>query len=133
LVESTTIHPVVSGLYKMDNIVNFACVKEWDTEFFIKYGQFKFLCESDLKKMDKFESVAYNGLGFFACRREVFDKLKYPFFYRPLEEIKDKDGNVVLVEMCSEDVAFCRNLTDQGIKIMVNKDIILGHEKTFAI
>jgi hypothetical protein len=133
LVESTELYPVVSGIYKMSNVVDFACVKDWDIDYFKKTGNFKFISENDIAKMDKFEEVAYNGMGFFACKREIFNKLQYPYFHRELEEIKDKDGNVIITEMCSEDVAFCKNLSDAGIKIIVNTKLIVGHEKLFVI
>jgi hypothetical protein len=35
--------------------------------------------------------------------------------------------------MCSEDVAFCKNVIDAGFDIVVNTDLIVGHEKTLVI
>jgi hypothetical protein len=80
----------------------------------------------------KYISVAYNGMGFFACRKGVIEKLKYPYFSYPLIEIEAEDGKI-LRDMCSEDVAFCKNLTDAGFDIMVNTDLVVGHEKTLVI
>jgi len=54
-------------------------------------------------------------------------KLKYPYFSYPLIEI---DG---LRETCSEDVSFCKNLTDAGFEITVNTTLRVGHEKTLVI
>ena len=47
-------------------------------------------------RLDKFDKkyikVAYNGMGFFACRREVLEKIKYPYFSYPLIEMETEDG-----------------------------------------
>jgi len=36
-------------------------------------------------------------------------------------------------DMCSEDVAFCKNLQDAGFDVVVNTTIRVGHEKTLII
>ena len=89
LIEDTKKYPVVSGLYRMQDRVHFATVQEWDVEYFKKYGSFEFM--RDLPT-DKYISVAYSGMGFFACRRGVIEKLKYPYFSYPLVEIEAEDG-----------------------------------------
>ena len=35
LLEDTKKYPVVSGLYRMQDMVHYTCVKEWDTDYFI--------------------------------------------------------------------------------------------------
>ena len=129
LIEDTKKYPVVSGLYRMQDRVHFATVQEWDVEYFKKYGSFEFM--RDLPT-DKYISVAYSGMGFFACRRGVIEKLKYPYFSYPLVEIEAEDGKI-LRDTCSEDVSFCKNLTDAGFEIMVNTDLHVGHEKTLVV
>lgn len=131
IIDATDNYPVVSGLYKMANGKNFACVKEWDTENFVKNGTFTFMSPSDITTIDtdtdRYIEVAYNGMGFFAARKEVLDAIKYPYFWAPLQQIGD------LTDMCSEDVAFCKNIQEAGYKIMVDTKVIVGHEKTFVI
>jgi hypothetical protein len=129
LIEDTEKYPVVSGLYRMQDGVHFATVQEWDVEYFKKYGSFEFM--RDLPA-DKYIPVAYSGMGFFACRRGVIEKLKYPYFSYPLVEIEAEDGKI-LRDTCSEDVSFCKNLTDAGFEIMVNTDLHVGHEKTLVV
>jgi len=73
LIEDTKTYPVVSGLYRMEDMVHYACVKEWDLDYFKKVGSFKFM-KSDEEVKDKYISVAYNGMGFFACRKGVIEK-----------------------------------------------------------
>jgi len=126
LIEDTNKYPVVSGLYRMEDLKHYACVKKWDVEHYITHGSFEFM-KSDEEIKDKYISVAYNGMGFFACRKGVIEKLKYPYFSYPLVEI---DG---LRETCSEDVSFCKNLTDAGFEITVNTSLRVGHEKTLVI
>ena len=131
LIEDTNTYPVVSGLYRMEDLKHYACVKKWDVEHYITHGSFEFM-KSDEEIKDKYISVAYNGMGFFACRKGVIEKLKYPYFSYPLVEMEGKDG-VMLNETCSEDVSFCKNLTDTGFEITVNTSIRVGHEKTLII
>ena len=131
LIEDTKKYPVVSGLYRMEDLKHYACVKKWDVEHYITHGSFEFM-KSDEEIKDKYISVAYNGIGFFACRKGVIEKLKYPYFSYPLVEMEGKDG-VMLNETCSEDVSFCKNLTDAGFEIIVNTSLRVGHEKTIVI
>lgn len=132
LIEDTEKHPVVSGLYRMEDLKHYAAVKEWDTEFFKKHGTFEFIKVNELDTSEKYMKVAYNGMGFFACRKGVIENLKYPYFSYPLIEIEAEDGKL-LRDMCSEDVAFCKNLKDAGYSIIVNTNLRVGHEKTFVI
>jgi hypothetical protein len=132
LIEDTDKYPVVSGLYRMADLQHYAAVKEWDDEYFKKYGTFEFLKVKDLDTPEKYMKVAYNGMGFFACRKGVIENLKYPYFSYPLIEIETEDGKV-LRDMCSEDVAFCKNLKDAGYPVIVNTSLRVGHEKTLVI
>ena len=138
LIENTEKYPIVSGLYMMKDMKHFACVREWDEEYFLKNRSFQFITPEDVKiykeeSKSDFMKVSYNGMGFFACRRGVIETIKYPYFYRELQTIKDKDGNTVMVDMCSEDVAFCKNLIDAGHSIYVNCNLHVGHEKNLII
>jgi hypothetical protein len=158
LIESTAIHPVVSGYYMMANNKHFAVVRDWNKSHFAEHGTFAFLepkdVEADIKafaaeleerkrasegkeemkplSQPNFMKVSYAGMGFFACRREVLDALSYPYFYRDLQRIRGKDGKE-LVDMCSEDVAFCKNVEDAGFDIMMNTRLRVGHEKSVVL
>jgi hypothetical protein len=132
LIEDTDTHPVVSGLYRMSDLKHYAVVKDWDVEYFKKNGTFEFLKVNELDTSEKYMKVAYNGMGFFACRKGVIENLKYPYFSYPLIEMETEDGKV-LRDMCSEDVAFCKNLKDAGYDVIVNTSLRVGHEKTLVI
>jgi len=132
LIEDTDKYPVVSGLYRMSDLQHYAAVKEWNMDYFKKHGTFEFLKVKDLDAAEKYMKVAYNGMGFFACRKGVIENLKYPYFSYPLIEIETEDGKV-LRDMYSEDVAFCKNLKDAGYPVIVNTSLRVGHEKTLVI
>ena len=151
-------HPVVSGLYMMDDGKHFAAVKNWDDAYFEKNFTYPFLTAEDLpkppekpknelvekpvvteepdtKSTDKesaepkpkpeYIPCAYAGMGFMAIRKGIVEQLNYPWFDHEPCKIGD------LVESCSEDVAFCRNLIENKIidAIMVNPRMRVAHEK----
>jgi hypothetical protein len=132
LIEDTEKYPVVSGLYRMEDLKHYAAVKKWDIEYFKQHGSFKFIGVDEIDKEEKYIKVAYNGMGFFACRKGVIENLKYPYFSYPLLEIEAENGKLIR-DMCSEDVAFCKNLKDVGYDVMVNTQLRVGHEKKFVI
>jgi hypothetical protein len=137
LIESTNQHPVVSGMYRMSNLTSYTIVKDWDTEYFAKNGTFKFLTPEDVTKWKtetqlKYLPVHYTGLGFFAITKDVLRKMSYPYFYSEMQEIITDDGKI-LRDICSEDVAFCKNILKLGIPIVINTDIRVGHNKLIVI
>jgi hypothetical protein len=110
LIESTEEHPVVAGMYRMADLTNYAFVKDWDIEHFKKHGSFKFITPEEVetwKKETEFKyyPVVYSGMGFMAVKKEVFDKISYPYFDSELEVIEGDDGKIIK-DICSEDVAF---------------------------
>ena len=136
LIESTDIHPVVSGYYMMADGKHLAVVKDWSVSYFAKNGTFQFLTPDDISTWKavqqnadkKFMEVSYAGLGFFACKREVLDSLEYPFFDAPLQRICTEDGREI-VDMCSEDVALSKNIQAKGYKVQLHVNLRVGHEK----
>jgi len=132
ILEDTKEHDVVSGLYRMADLQHFACVQDWNVDYFKKHGTFKFLRPEDVVGAPKYKKVSYNGMGFMAIRAGVIEKLKYPYFSYPLQEMETDEG-LILRDMCSEDVAFCKNLKDAGFDVVVNTQLVLGHEKMLVI
>jgi hypothetical protein len=133
LIEATEQHPVVSGIYRMADGEHYAAVKDWNETYFASHGTFQFLKQADMdawvqETQQRFMPVAYNGMGFFAVRRGVFEKLTYPYFVTDLQEIRCPDGRM-LRDTASEDVALCRNLSKAGIPIMILPGLRVGHEK----
>ena len=137
LIESTDVHNVVAGHYLMADCKSSAVVKDWNTEYFSKNGSFEFMTPKDIETWknatgSKFIPVSYVGLGFFAIKKEVLDKLKYPYYNSELQQIKTEDGSL-LVDICGEDVALCKNIQSAGYQVFVNADIRIGHEKSLIL
>lgn len=137
LVESTKTHPVVAGLYMMADCKHFAAVKEWNAVHYVEHGTFEFLSPETVNTIKahtqtKYMPVSYAGMGFFAARKEVLDALKYPFFHTDLVDFKAPDGREIS-EMCSEDVAFCKNIQAAGYNVYVNLGLRVGHLKELII
>ena len=137
LLASLEVHPVVAGYYCMADGKSFAVVKDWDTEFFAKNATFQFLEKESIEQWQKenqqlFMPVSYSGLGFFGARKEVLESLKYPFFDAPLQHIQGVDG-MELVDLCSEDVAFCKNIQAAGYTIHLHTNLRVGHEKPIIL
>ena len=137
LIESTDEHPVVAGMYRMADLSHFAFVKDWDTSYFKENGTFKFSTPEEIEKWKKetelkYLPVNYTGMGFMAVKKEVLDKMKYPYFDAEVQEIVKEDGTK-LRDICSEDVAFSKNIYKAGYQIVVNTDIRVGHIKPLII
>jgi hypothetical protein len=137
LIESTEQHPVVSGMYRMHDLQHYAIVKEWDTKYFSKNGTFEFITPQFVENWKqetglKYLPVHYAGMGFFAVRADVLRKMTYPYFQGELQEIITDEG-LILRDICSEDVCFCKNILKLGYQIVVNTDIRVGHNKPIVI
>jgi hypothetical protein len=137
LLAALELTPVVAGYYSMSDGKSFAVVKDWDTEYFGKNGTFKFLEKQDIEDWQTetkqlFMPVSYSGLGFFGMRKEVLDAMKYPYFDAPLQNITTSDG-IELADLCSEDVAFCKNIQALGYTINLHTNLRVGHEKPIVL
>ena len=56
LIEDTKTYPVVSGLYRMEDLKHFAMVKNWDLETFKKRGTFEFATVDSIENEPKYMS-----------------------------------------------------------------------------
>ena len=118
---------IASGLYKMNDGENYATVKDWNEEYFIKNGTFQFLNDELLSNLPTIFKADYTGFGFILIKNGVFEQLKYPWF-RPLWK---QFGNVT--EFTMEDVAFCHLVKDLNIEVHINKEVIVKHEKKMLL
>ena len=137
LIESLEIHPVVAGMYRMSNLTNYAIVKDSNLDYFFKKRAFEFLTPEYVEKWTKETSlkymiVSYTGLGFFGMHSEVLKKMTYPYFNAELQEIIMKNGKIIR-DICSEDVAFCKNIQKIGYQIVIDTSCIVGHYKNIII
>jgi len=121
-------HDVTAGVYMMEDLQNFATVKEWNKEYFEKKGTFKFLRPDDIIGAPQYMQVAYTGMGWMAIRKGVVEDLKYPWFHSDLEKVTDD-----IIDMNSEDVTFCKALWEAGHPIHIDTKIRVGHQKKMII
>jgi len=120
-------HDVTAGLYMMEDLQHMAVVKEWNEEYFQKYGTFKFLRPDDVVGAPEYMEVAYAGMGWMLIHKGVVEDLKYPWFWSDLQKIGD------LADMSSEDVAFCRALKEAGHPVHLDTKLRVGHQKKMII
>jgi GT2 family glycosyltransferase len=118
---------ICSGLYLMQGGRNFACVKNWDEEFFSKNGHFQFLSPRDIQDEKSLLKVNYVGMGWMLVKKGVFESLEYPWF----EPIRKQIGDTI--DFTMEDVAFCHKAIEKGYEIFVDPKVIVGHEKTVVL
>lgn len=118
---------IVSGIYKMDGGTHYATVPYWDEDYFQQNGSFQFMDDvvlNDFKSKYKKLPVVYTGFGFMLVKRGVFESMKYPWFKPEFVNIRGS------TDFTMEDVAWCREATKLGYKVMIDPNIVVGHEKT---
>jgi hypothetical protein len=120
-------HDVTAGLYMMEDLTHFAAVKDWKEDDFVKSGTFRFMRPEDIVGSSQYVKVAYAGMGWMLIRKGVVEDLKYPWFWSDLQKIGD------LVDMSSEDVAFCRSLEAAGHPVHIDTQLRVGHQKKMII
>ena len=123
---------VLCGIYLTTSGTHSTIVKDWDVEYFLKTGMFPFLTPQQLKEEankhpKKLAEVFYAGMGCMMVRRGALEKITYPWFEPVMHEIE------ISKDFSSEDVSLCWKWNDAGVKIYVDPDIIVGHEKSTII
>lgn len=118
---------IVSGIYMMSDGIHFATVQNWNEESFKKNGHFDFLKIEDIEQKTELVNVAYTGMGFMLIKKGVFESLTYPWFRPVFFSIGDAK------DFSSEDVSFCRLISEKGFKIFVDPQIRVGHEKKIVL
>jgi len=123
---------VLSGIYLTTSGTHSTIVKNWDLNYFLKTGMFPFMTPADLKadadkNPKKLAEVFYAGMGCMICRKGAIEKVTYPWFEPIMHEIEFSR------DFSSEDVSLCWKWREAGVKIYVDPDIIMGHEKSAII
>lgn len=65
------------------------------------------------------------GAGFLLIKREVFEKIEYPWFRD--EIVKFNYNNIPCAAWVGEDVGFCMQCTKRGFPIFVDTDVKVNH------
>lgn len=120
---------ILSGIYPMENKIEYATVIDWDLDVFTKNGRFHFVTKDEVSAMNKntLVEVAYTGFGFMLIKNGVVESMEYPWFRPHWHEMTVND--VFIRDYTSEDVGFCRSVTELGYKIYIDPSLIIGHEK----
>jgi len=123
---------VLSGIYLTTDGVHSTIVKDWDTNYFLKTGMFPFLTIQQLKEeaaktSKKLVEVFYAGMGVMMVRKGAFEKVTYPWFEPIMHEIE------MSRDFSSEDVSLCWKWNEKGVRIFVDPEIVVGHEKSIVI
>ena len=124
---------VISGIYMMQNCKEFTTVLDWNEEYFLKTGRFKFLEAADVQKLidEPIRKCAYTGLGFTLMKKGVMEKVPYPPFLPYTHTYESQNGP--MQEFASEDVSLFRKLEKIGIDSYVDLRVRVGHEKSQII
>ena len=118
---------MVAGLYLMADNTRYSAVEEMREETFRTHGEFDFLTPAKLASRRELLPVDYCGFGFVLVRRGVFERLEYPWF-RPLYLEMGE-----CMDFTSEDVGFCMMAKRAGIRMMIDPNVVVGHEKSVVL
>jgi hypothetical protein len=123
---------IVSGLYMMNDNVHYATVEDWDDNHFIEKGHFQFLNREMVQaKQGKLFTVDYTGFGWMLTKKGVFESLEYPWF-QPMWTEYEIDGKLIR-DFTMEDVAFCKMIKAKGYDVLIDPEVIVGHEKMMVL
>jgi len=80
-----------------------------------------------ISKRKKPFTVDYTGFGWVLIEKGVFEhpEMKYPWFAPKMQIFESGD----VQDMCGEDVSFCLDAIDAGMKIWCDPRVRVGHEK----
>ena len=103
-------------------------VEFMNNAFFLEHGSYQFLSANQIQEKEEPFVVDYIGFGWVLIKNGVFERMDYPWFAPKLIKLSDD-----ITEMCSEDVAFCRDAMLAGFDIWVDPTCKVGHEKLFVV
>lgn len=116
----TSSHAITSGVYYGKNQHKLPVAYSWDEEFFKQHNA--------MPTIDPAQSTSGGvmfvdlvGMGFCVIKREVFEKLQYPWFTTEQFTIGD------VTDLLSEDTSFCRRATEAGFSLVLDTSVRLGH------
>lgn len=122
---------VLSGLYPMANnqpvaIKDFSIDHLKEHEVYEHYDMDELLQES-VKNEDGLVKVKCPGMGFVAFKKNVFEKIQYPWF----ENTKIESPHFVDYDF--EDVSLFKKLENKNVEVYIDMETIVGHDKVSTI
>lgn len=121
--------PIVAGLYLMEDNRSFSTSLKWDEDYFKTNGKFHMLEPWELKKLPRYVTADYTGMGFCCMKKGVFEKVPYPWFNPEWFTIK----GTPIREFTSEDSGFFHAARKAGFEVWIDTSVIVGHEKPVII
>ena len=110
-------HFAVAGFYDLDKICN----------------GFPKLTKEQIESKQVVE-VDWAGCGFLLMKREIIEKMEYPWFDMRVIDLKKPEersgGFKIKKEILSEDISFCTKMKEVGYKIFADTSILLKHSGT---
>lgn len=132
---------LLAGTYLMADGHHTTIVDLWNEDYFAEHGSFKFLTMEDIEKKKQeqetidnqglFEGV-YAGFGWLMVRYGVHEQFEYPFFKPQFHTLKEGTANEIY-DFSSEDASFFLDLREKGIKLYIDPNINVGHEKSVVL
>lgn len=123
-------NPIVSGVYLTEDGYT-TPVAHWidDGEEFIRNGgtMKHENIETILKRSKPFEA-SFVGGGWLLIKKGVFENMAYPWFGPKLQTFENG-----ITDFCGEDVGFCLDAKELGIRVVVDPRICVSHEKIRAL
>ena len=126
---------IIGGLYRMQNSESFACVQNWDKEYFKKNGSFEFLNPDIIRKWrDKSDSdlmkVALYGIWLGTCKKMYLNHLSiHGLNHYGIPSSENSETNSEISDFSSEDVSWCKLVIENGFDIWIDTSVVVGHEK----
>lgn len=82
-------------------------------------------------KSKKIVEIDWTGLGFVLVKREIIDKIEYPWFDMTIVDLPKpivKKGNLIIKkEILSEDISFFTKIRKLDYKILLDTNVLLQH------
>ena len=114
----------VSGLYLMENGLEYAAMRDLDDEYFLKNAHYQALTSEDIKGKRKLLEVDYCGFGCCVTSKKLLYDMEYPWFRSEMvmlnENVQDRD---------MEDHYFCTAARKKGYQLWIDTGITCPHLK----
>lgn len=119
---------VVSGAIRVAEIEQYA-FGWFDEQLLNETNQLKRMTVEQMEGKKALIDVDFLGLAFTLVKYGIFEKLKFPWF-EPLKFSENQKARRK-IGWCGEDLSLCERLRNEGVKLYIDPQIIIKHEKSF--
>lgn len=118
---------IVSGCTILADNRRYNICKKMIEEDLVEKGSFNMITREELQSEKGLFEADYVGFAFLAIKKGVFEKMEYPWFEIPTRTIGP------IRDLTSEDCWWCIKAREKGFQILVDPNVILGHEKSVVL